>query len=162
MLLQFLGYGFVIAVYGLFAWFGKAPVDGFIAVLTGAIAMLGGVHAYSTASKRATDAANLANPVPPPKSVPAPTNVTQSGFANPFLLLSIVITILLAVSLVGCANMTQGEQSALNATMEVLDDTADIAVSAAVLDADLHEPDPWQSQAHRDWCAQHPNHPHCH
>lgn len=87
--LKYVGYAFVISVYGLFCWTGKAPVDGFIAVLTGVLALLGGSHLASSA---ANDSANTAiklssivpaqtadpAPLPAPAPAPAPTVVVQS------------------------------------------------------------------------------------
>ncbi len=73
MILQTLAYAFLIALYALFAWFGKAPVDGFLAVLTAALSGLGIHHVAQAASRRATEAANRARPTLPPSVVPAST-----------------------------------------------------------------------------------------
>lgn len=83
LFLKYLGYGVVIAIYGVFAWFGKAPVEGFIAVLTGVISILGGSHAASSALKAATAAASVRaatapQPAPqPPLPPPAPTIIVK-------------------------------------------------------------------------------------
>ena len=77
MLLNYLAYGFLIALYALFAWFGKAPVEGFLTALGMGLAALGTHHAITSASKRATDAANYANPVPPQQPTAAPTTVSN-------------------------------------------------------------------------------------
>lgn len=78
--MKFAAYAFLFAIYAVFAWFGKVPVDGFVSALTGGLAALGMYHAHQSASKQATDAANHANPVPPPRPVSAPTVVvTQEG-----------------------------------------------------------------------------------
>jgi hypothetical protein len=72
--MKFAAYAFLIALYAVFAWFGKVPVDGFVTALTGALAALGVYHVHQSASKQATDAANHANPVPAQR---APTTVTH-------------------------------------------------------------------------------------
>jgi hypothetical protein len=77
MLWKYLAYAFVLLLYALFAWTGKVPASGFIVVLTGVISQLGAAHVYSQAAKNATDAANLANPVPPPNAVPLPTTASK-------------------------------------------------------------------------------------
>lgn len=75
--MNYFAYGFLILIYAAFAWFGKAPVEGFIALLTGAAAALGTHLTNNAAAERATNAANVANPVPPPYVVPAPTTITK-------------------------------------------------------------------------------------
>jgi hypothetical protein len=75
LFLKYMGYAGVLAIYGAFAWSGKAPVEGFIAVLTGVIAALGATHAASAAA--ANVVANAA-PVAPVVPAPAPTTVVQS------------------------------------------------------------------------------------
>ncbi|MGI4812011.1 MAG: hypothetical protein ACRYG5_06645 [Janthinobacterium lividum] len=87
LFLKYLGYAFVISVYGLFCWTGRAPVDGFIAVLTGVLALLGGSHLASSAAKDSADTAiklvsagTVATSAPPsaPVSPPLlPTSVTK-------------------------------------------------------------------------------------
>jgi hypothetical protein len=77
MFWNYIAYGFLILVYAAFAWVGKAPVGGLIAVITGALAALGANHAITSAANRATDAANIANPVPPQNVAAAPTTVTK-------------------------------------------------------------------------------------
>lgn len=77
LFLKYLGYAFVISVYGVFAWTGRAPVAGFIAVLTGALALLGGSHLTSSAADAAANTAiKLAQAsLPPAAPVAAPTTV---------------------------------------------------------------------------------------
>lgn len=76
LFLRYIAYGTIIAIYGVFAWYGKAPVEGFIAVLTGAIALLGGQHAAESAVKAAN--ARALPPVPQqPAQITAPTIVTR-------------------------------------------------------------------------------------
>jgi hypothetical protein len=76
--LQFVGYAFLISVYAVFAWTGRVPVEGFIVILTGALATLGSAHVSASsarnAAKAATDAAIAANPPTPPA---APTVVEK-------------------------------------------------------------------------------------
>jgi len=45
-------YAALMGVWGLFAFFGKTPVDGFIAAVTGALAALGAIHAIGTKSEK--------------------------------------------------------------------------------------------------------------
>ncbi|WP_394779083.1 hypothetical protein [Undibacterium sp.] len=78
MYLKYLAYAFLLGLYAAFAWAGKAPVEGFLVVLTGVISALGASHAMGSASRDATDAANHANPVPPPKVAAAPTIVSTN------------------------------------------------------------------------------------
>jgi len=75
LFLQFIGYAFLVSIYAVFAWSGKAPVEGFIVILTGALATLGSAHVSSSAAKAATAAAAAAQP--PVAPAPAPTTVTQ-------------------------------------------------------------------------------------
>ena len=81
--MRYAAYAFLIALYAIFAWFGKVPVEGFVTALTGALAALGVYHVHQSASRQATDAANHANPVPPPHAplpaVAAPTVVVKQG-----------------------------------------------------------------------------------
>lgn len=77
--LQYLAYAFLVSVYGVFCWAGKAPVEGFIAVLTGALAALGSAHVSASARKAAADAAaNAIAAANPPAPAAAPTTVVQS------------------------------------------------------------------------------------
>jgi hypothetical protein len=57
--LYVLCYGALIATYGFFAYVGKVPMDGFINILTAAIAALGAAH--------------IAAPPQPPALPPATT-----------------------------------------------------------------------------------------
>ena len=75
--MNYIAYGFLILIYAVFAWFGKAPVDGLIAIITGILAGLGTHLSNKDSSERATTAANTANPVPPPNIVQAPTIITK-------------------------------------------------------------------------------------
>jgi hypothetical protein len=78
LFLQFIGYAFLISIYAVFAWSGKAPVEGFIVILTGALSTLGATHASASAAKRASDAALAAtNAANPPAPQTAPTTVVQ-------------------------------------------------------------------------------------
>jgi hypothetical protein len=80
LFLKYLGYAFIISVYGVFAWVGKAPVEGFIAVLMGVLATLGASHVAASAAKAATDAATQTNaPVTPTPVDPLilPTTVNK-------------------------------------------------------------------------------------
>ncbi|WP_353192094.1 hypothetical protein [Pandoraea pnomenusa] len=53
-LTKVLCYGGLLAVWGLFAWFGKTPVEGFIAAIGAALAALGVVHAGAVAKGQGT------------------------------------------------------------------------------------------------------------
>lgn len=81
LFLKYLGYAFVISVYGLFAWTGRAPVAGFLVILTGVLGVLGASHLSSSAKKDASDAAlkMLAAAQASPSAAPtaAPTVVVQ-------------------------------------------------------------------------------------
>lgn len=79
LFLQFIGYAFLISIYAVFAWSGKAPVEGFIVILTGALSTLGATHASASAAKRASDAALAASAAvqPPATSAAAPTTIVQ-------------------------------------------------------------------------------------
>ena len=68
LLLKYLGYAFILTVYGVFAWSGKADVAGYLAVLTGVLGVLGGVHASTAAIGAATKQAT------PPAVTPAPAS----------------------------------------------------------------------------------------
>jgi hypothetical protein len=74
LFLQFIGYAFLISIYAVFAWTGRAPVEGFILILTGALTTLSAAHISSSSAKRAADAAAAANP-PAPQA--APTQVVS-------------------------------------------------------------------------------------
>jgi len=75
MLLKYLAYLVVLAIYAAFAWTGRSPVEGFIVVLTGIISALGASHVSSDASQRAANIANGPNPAPFIQA--APTIVTS-------------------------------------------------------------------------------------
>ncbi len=47
-------YAALMGVWGLFAVFGKTPVDGFIAAVTGALAALGAIHALGSKTDKPT------------------------------------------------------------------------------------------------------------
>lgn len=80
LFLKYVGYAFVISIYGIFAWTGKAPVEGFIAVLTGVLALLGGSHLASSAANDSANTAiklsSIGAPVSDPAK-PAPTTVVR-------------------------------------------------------------------------------------
>jgi hypothetical protein len=137
LIMSYVTYLVAILIYAAFAWTGKAPVEGFIAILGAAIAAYGTHQAHLISSKSATDAANLANPVPPPKAVALPTTVTvaqkQAGFAEPILLLALAITAVCVMMLSGCASQLQAV-SAFNQSATVsVRAAADIAISDAKL-----------------------------
>ena len=75
--MNYIAYGFLILIYAAFAWFGKAPVEGLLAIITSILAGLGAHLANKDSSERATTAANTANPVPAPNLVQAPTTITK-------------------------------------------------------------------------------------
>lgn len=77
LFLKYMGYAGVLAIYGAFAWSGKAPVEGFLAVLTGVIAALGATHAASAAAASVVADASPVTPTPAPASNPAPTTVVS-------------------------------------------------------------------------------------
>lgn len=78
LFLKYMGYAGVLAIYGAFAWSGKAPVEGFIAVLTGVIAALGATHAASAAAANVVANAAPVAPVTSAAASPATTVVVQS------------------------------------------------------------------------------------
>ncbi|MFL9904694.1 hypothetical protein PQR71_42315 [Paraburkholderia fungorum] len=45
-------YAALMGVWGIFAFFGRTPVDGFIAAVTGALAALGAIHAVGSKSDK--------------------------------------------------------------------------------------------------------------
>lgn len=47
MVLRYLGYGFILTIYGGFAWYGKVSVDSFVMALSAALGALGMAHAMS-------------------------------------------------------------------------------------------------------------------
>lgn len=84
--LKYLGYAFVISIYGVFAWTHRAPVEGFIVVLMGVIASLGTSHTAANAAQAATDAAaQVAAAVsePPPATPPV---VAAAAASDPLVL----------------------------------------------------------------------------
>lgn len=79
LFLQFIGYAFLISIYAVFAWAGKAPVEGFIVILTGALGTLSSAHISAAAAKRASDAAAAASAASNPQATQAaPTTVVNS------------------------------------------------------------------------------------
>lgn len=46
-------YAALMGAWGVFAFFGKTPVDGFITAVTGALSALGAIHALSSKSDKA-------------------------------------------------------------------------------------------------------------
>lgn len=47
-------YAALMAAWGVFAFFGKTPVDGFITAVTGALSALGAIHALGSKSDKST------------------------------------------------------------------------------------------------------------
>lgn len=45
-------YAALMSAWGVFAFFGKTPVDGFITAVTGALSALGAIHALSSKSDK--------------------------------------------------------------------------------------------------------------
>jgi hypothetical protein len=56
-------YAALMTAWGVFAFFGKTPVDGFITAVTGALSALGAIHALGSKSSGADT---------PPTQPPAP------------------------------------------------------------------------------------------
>ena len=50
LLLRYVAYAVLLGTYGVFAWFGKAPVDVFLSLVTAAITALGTVHVMTKSS----------------------------------------------------------------------------------------------------------------
>lgn len=69
LFLKYLGYAFVLIIYGAFAWTGKTPVEGFVVVLTGVLAVLGASHVSTAATKAASDAISSQSTSPVAPSV---------------------------------------------------------------------------------------------
>jgi len=69
----------------------------------------------------------------------------------------LAVILALAWVLSGCANMTPGEQNALDDLGAVAEGVA--IVGAVVLDAD--EPPIDHQDEHRQWCHEHADHQHC-
>ncbi|REG57778.1 hypothetical protein B0G80_0412 [Paraburkholderia sp. BL6669N2] len=70
----------IIAVWGLFAFYGRTPVDGFISqlgglltIIVGAIAALGATHVATSAANRTTLVAGTLSEFVPPPAAPAPS-----------------------------------------------------------------------------------------
>ncbi|RKP43784.1 hypothetical protein [Pararobbsia silviterrae] len=61
VILNYIGAALILAAWGLFAWFGKTPVEGFITSLTLALAAVGVTHGHSEWAKRL----GVANPSSP-------------------------------------------------------------------------------------------------
>lgn len=55
IVMRYVAYGVLLGIYGLFAWVGKAPVDVFLTLLTGAITALGTVHVAGASRGDASD-----------------------------------------------------------------------------------------------------------
>lgn len=47
---RYIAYGVLLGTYGVFAWFGKAPVDVFLALVTSALTALGTTHVIGLAA----------------------------------------------------------------------------------------------------------------
>jgi hypothetical protein len=102
-ILKFSAYALVLAIYGAFAWTGKAAVEGYLNVLTAVITAHGATHIAravrdGSGKPKSTNAGETANsPL---------TNTAQAGFANPVLLA--VIAVFASVFLLcGCATPGQ-------------------------------------------------------
>lgn len=62
--MRYAAYGVLLGIYGLFTWFGKAPVDTFLTLITGALAALGTSHVADIATNR-KEASQQENPKDP-------------------------------------------------------------------------------------------------
>lgn len=71
MILKYLGYGFIISIYGVFAWYGKVSVDSFVMVLSAALGALGMSHAMAPATS-----------TPPPFLVETPAPQPDTTIIN--------------------------------------------------------------------------------
>lgn len=47
LVMKYLAYGFIISIYGAFAWYGKISVDSFVIVLSSVLGALGMAHAIN-------------------------------------------------------------------------------------------------------------------
>ena len=52
LVLNYVGAALILAVWGLFAWFGKTSVEGYITSLGIALSAVAGTHAHSLIAKR--------------------------------------------------------------------------------------------------------------
>lgn len=66
MILKYLGYGFILTIYGVFAWYGKVSVDSFVMVLSAALGALGMSHAMATPSATTPTPFLVETPAPQP------------------------------------------------------------------------------------------------
>lgn len=64
-LLKFVGAVLLFAIWGIFAWMGKTPADGFITAVGAAISGLGIYHARSVPNAPSQDPSTTAAPTPP-------------------------------------------------------------------------------------------------
>lgn len=69
--LKFLGAAALLGTWGAFAFFGKTPVDGFIAAIGAALSGLGVYHVSTSASMPAISTAVMGEFVPPVAASPA-------------------------------------------------------------------------------------------
>lgn len=52
----------LLVIWGLFAWFGKTPTDGFISAIGAALAALGAVHVGAAAKGHGSDTSAPGSP----------------------------------------------------------------------------------------------------
>ena len=72
---------------------------------------------------------------------------------------ALAIILALAWLLTGCA--TPAEQNFWADAGAVAEGAAEVGAVALDVDVALHEPDPHDRDAHRHWCEQYHDHPHC-
>jgi hypothetical protein len=98
-LFKFAAYAVVLAIYGAFAWTGKAAVEGYLNVLTAVITAHGATH-IARAVREGSSKAKSQNTG---EVVNGPlVNSAQAGFANP-VLLTVIAALTSAFLLCGCA-----------------------------------------------------------
>lgn len=79
--LKFLGAAVLLGTWGAFAFFGKTPVDGFIAAIGAALSGLGVYHVSTASGQPASATAALGEYVPAPTKTTF--NVSGSASAAP-------------------------------------------------------------------------------
>lgn len=79
MIVTYIAAGFVLGAWGLFAWYGKTSVDGFITSLGIALSAIGGTHAHAMYAKLrgGTDPSSPSTPSQPAASSPTAAVATQ-------------------------------------------------------------------------------------
>jgi hypothetical protein len=70
MVLKYLAYGFIVSIYGVFAWYGKISVDSFVIVLSSVLGALGMAHALGAAPTSAPPFLVETPTQPAPKDLP--------------------------------------------------------------------------------------------